>query len=34
LETPGGVFTVHGVDEFEYRIVFPDGRYVVSDTQP
>jgi hypothetical protein len=31
VTTPGGVMTVHGVDEFEYQIVFPDGRYVRSD---
>lgn len=31
VTTPGGVLTVHGVDEFEYQIVFPDGRYVRSD---
>lgn len=30
VTTPGGVFTVHGVDEFEWLIVFPDGRYVRS----
>lgn len=30
VETPGGVVTVHGVNDFEWQIVFPDGRYVRS----
>lgn len=31
VRTPGGLLTVHGVDEFQWQIVFPDGRYVTSD---
>jgi hypothetical protein len=30
VETPGNVFTVHGVDEFEYRLELPNGMYVES----
>jgi len=28
VETSSGVFVVHGVDDFTYRIDFPDGSYV------
>jgi hypothetical protein len=30
VETSSGVFVVHGVDEFSYRIDFPDGNFVES----
>jgi hypothetical protein len=30
VETPGGVFTFHGVDTFDIHVVFPDGTYVQS----
>ena len=30
VETPSGVFTVHGVDTFDIHVVFPDGTYVQS----
>ena len=28
METRSGSFVVHGVDDFSYRIDFPDGSYV------
>jgi hypothetical protein len=30
VETSSGVFVAHGVDEFTYRIDFPDGSFVES----
>jgi len=30
VEAPGGAFEVHGTTLFDYRVDFPDGRYVIG----